>query len=92
MPGFNLVDFIDHTLLMWIDNPIYTMLFCGVCLILAGGFMFASKVRLVGRHATASERRALVAEREAEHRRRASQLRIIAERMTDDADDRVGML
>ena len=50
MPTFNLIDFLDSSIIVWTDHPIYSVLFCGVALVLAWRFAFASKVRIIQRH------------------------------------------
>ena len=50
MPAFSLRAFLDTAVIVWTDHPIYAVLFCATCVILAWRFAFLSGVKVTHRH------------------------------------------
>lgn len=50
MPAFILADFLTESIVVWTDHPVYAVLFCATCLVLAWRFAFLSKIKIVQRH------------------------------------------
>ena len=74
MPAFSLMDFLDTSIIVWTDHPIYSVLFCGVALVLAWRFAFLSKVRITHRDVLSRELDAIQRERDADARKRLTQI------------------
>ncbi len=50
MPAFSFSGFLNESIIVWTDHPIYALLFAVVCCVLAFRFAFFSGVRVTQRH------------------------------------------
>ena len=78
----------DAFFLLWSQEPFVVLGFFAALLIAAAYFAMGAKVRVIHKplpepSLLESERRALMAERDREHARRAEELRVAATRMHD---------
>ena len=75
MPAFSLSAFIDQAIIVWTDNPGIALAFCCVALVVASRVVLFAKVRVThGRSEFNDEVEAVRRERDADRRKRLTQI------------------
>ena len=74
-PAFSFSGFLNESIIVWTDHPIYALLFAGACCVLAFRFAFFSGVRVTHqRDVLGQELDAIQRERDADARKRLTQI------------------